>query len=266
MTIAKFPWGASGRAITLDRTDGLTKLMLDPETERILGVGLVGPGAGELIAEGVLAIEMGANATDLKLSIHPHPTLTETMMESAEVFFGQATHVYRPKRARRAAGPRRSTPVAPNARRARPRGSAQDRCRRGHTLRHDPTAGVGMGVPIGAAIGDIVPVRPIGVVAKPIGNVRSAVRRTIAIPPRDEIRFDPGRGRRDADRRWCRPDAFVGPRDSGTGGPGEDVCAGRRETILNRHGITGKRRFGWLGTTVAPIEADDWVTRPRPPR
>jgi dihydrolipoamide dehydrogenase len=96
--VAKFPWGASGRAITLDRTDGLTKLVLDPATERILGVGLVGPGAGELIAEGVLAIEMGANATDLKLSIHPHPTLTETLMESAEVFFGQATHVYRPKR------------------------------------------------------------------------------------------------------------------------------------------------------------------------
>jgi dihydrolipoamide dehydrogenase len=98
VTVAKFPWGASGRAITLDRTDGLTKLILDPGTERLLGVGLVGPGAGELIAEGVLAIEMGATATDLKLSIHPHPTLTETMMESAEVFFGQATHVYRPKR------------------------------------------------------------------------------------------------------------------------------------------------------------------------
>src|SRR3954447_11854286 len=98
ITIAKFPWGASGRAITLDRTDGLTKLIVDPDTERLLGVGLVGPGAGELIAEGVLAIEMGANATDLKLSIHPHPTLTETLMESAEVFFGQATHVYRPKR------------------------------------------------------------------------------------------------------------------------------------------------------------------------
>jgi dihydrolipoamide dehydrogenase len=98
VTIAKFPWGASGRAITLDRTDGLTKLLLDPETEQLLGVGLVGPGAGELIAEGVLAIEMGANATDLKLTIHPHPTLTETMMESAEVFFGQATHVYRPRR------------------------------------------------------------------------------------------------------------------------------------------------------------------------
>ena len=98
VAIAKFPWGASGRAITLDRMDGLTKLIFDPETERILGVGLVGPGAGELIAEGVLAIEMGANATDLKLTIHPHPTLTETLMESAEVFFGQATHVYRPKR------------------------------------------------------------------------------------------------------------------------------------------------------------------------
>jgi dihydrolipoamide dehydrogenase len=98
VSVARFPWGASGRAITLDRMDGATKLLLDPATERILGVGLVGPGAGELIAEGVLAIEMGANATDLKLSIHPHPTLTETMMESAEVFFGQATHVYRPKR------------------------------------------------------------------------------------------------------------------------------------------------------------------------
>ncbi len=98
VTVAKFPWGASGRALTIDRTDGLTKLLLDPETERILGVGLVGPGAGELIAEGVLAIEMGANATDLKMSIHPHPTLTETLMESAEVYFGQATHVFRPKR------------------------------------------------------------------------------------------------------------------------------------------------------------------------
>ena len=98
VVVSKFPWGASGRAITLDRVDGLTKLILDAETERILGVGLVGAGAGELIAEGVLAIEMGANATDLKLSIHPHPTLTETMMESAEVFFGQATHVYRPRR------------------------------------------------------------------------------------------------------------------------------------------------------------------------
>ena len=98
VAVAKFPWAASGRALTLDRADGLTKLLIDPATERILGVGLVGPNAGELIAEGVLAIEMGANATDLKLSIHPHPTLSETLMESAEVFFGQSTHVYKPKR------------------------------------------------------------------------------------------------------------------------------------------------------------------------
>jgi len=92
--VAKFPWGASGRALTLDRTDGLTKLIIDPETERILGVGIVGHGAGELIAEGVLAIEMGATATDLAECVHPHPTLSETLMESAEVFFGHATHTF----------------------------------------------------------------------------------------------------------------------------------------------------------------------------
>jgi len=96
--VARYPWGASGRAVTLDRTDGLTKLIVDAATERVLGVGFVGSGAGELIAEGVLAIEMGATATDVELSIHPHPTLTETMMESAEVIFGQATHIYRPIR------------------------------------------------------------------------------------------------------------------------------------------------------------------------
>jgi dihydrolipoamide dehydrogenase len=100
VTVAKFPWGASGRAISIDRTDGLTKLILDTATGRVLGVGVVGAGAGELIAEGVLAVEMGASATDMKLTIHPHPTLTETMMESAEVFFGQATHVYRPKKSK----------------------------------------------------------------------------------------------------------------------------------------------------------------------
>jgi len=98
VSIAKFPWAASGRAITLDRVDGLTKLLIDPATERILGAGLVGSGAGELIAEAVVAIEMGATASDLKLSIHPHPTLTETLMEAGEVFFGQSTHVYKPKR------------------------------------------------------------------------------------------------------------------------------------------------------------------------
>jgi dihydrolipoamide dehydrogenase len=96
--IAKFPWAALGRALAIDRPDGLTKLVIEPDTERILGVGIVGSGAGELIAEGVLAIEMAALATDLKLSIHPHPTLSETLMEAAEVFFGQATHVHRPKR------------------------------------------------------------------------------------------------------------------------------------------------------------------------
>jgi dihydrolipoamide dehydrogenase len=96
--VTKFPWPASGRAIAIDRVDGMTKLIIDPETERILGVGIAGSGAGELIAEGVVAIEMGMTASDLKLSIHPHPTLSETLMESAEVFFGQATHVFKPKK------------------------------------------------------------------------------------------------------------------------------------------------------------------------
>jgi len=96
--VARFPWGASGRAATQGRADGVTKLLIDPESERILGVGLAGPGAGELIAEGVLAVEMGAQVRDLALTIHPHPTLSETMMEAAEVFFGQSTHVYRPRR------------------------------------------------------------------------------------------------------------------------------------------------------------------------
>jgi dihydrolipoamide dehydrogenase len=96
--VAKFPWGASGRAISIDRVDGMTKLIIDPQTERVLGVGIVGSGAGELISEGVLAIEMGATASDVKLTIHPHPTLSETVMESAEQFFGTATHVYKPRR------------------------------------------------------------------------------------------------------------------------------------------------------------------------
>jgi dihydrolipoamide dehydrogenase len=96
--VAKFPWGALSRAITVDRPEGLTKLVLEANTGRILGVGIAGSGAGELIAEGVLAIEMGATAEDLKLVIHPHPTLSESLMESAETFFGQSTHVYKPKR------------------------------------------------------------------------------------------------------------------------------------------------------------------------
>ena len=96
--VAKFPWAAIGRAITIDRPEGLTKLVLDPKSGRVLGVGIAGAGAGELIAEGVLAVEMGATAEDLKLTIHAHPTLSETLMESAEVFFGQSTHVFKPRR------------------------------------------------------------------------------------------------------------------------------------------------------------------------
>ncbi len=96
--VARFPWAASGRAATLGRNDGLTKLVVDPETERVLGVGIVGAGAGELIAEGVLAVEMAANVTDLGLAIHPHPTLSETVMEAADVFQGVSTHYHSPKR------------------------------------------------------------------------------------------------------------------------------------------------------------------------
>jgi dihydrolipoamide dehydrogenase len=96
--VAKFPWAASGRAITIDRPDGLTKILFDPQTERVLGVGIVGAGAGELIAEGVLAIEMAALAHDVAHTIHPHPTLSETVMNAAEIFFGTATDIYRPKR------------------------------------------------------------------------------------------------------------------------------------------------------------------------
>jgi dihydrolipoamide dehydrogenase len=96
--IAKFPWVASGRAATIGRSDGLTKLIIDPETERILGAGIVGPDAGKLISEAALAIEMAALASDVALTIHPHPTLAETIMEAAEVFYGTCTHIYRPKK------------------------------------------------------------------------------------------------------------------------------------------------------------------------
>jgi dihydrolipoamide dehydrogenase len=98
VSITRFPWAASGRAVTLGRTDGLTKLVFDPTSERLLGVGIVGPGAGELIAEATLALEMGANATDVALTIHAHPTLSETFKEAADIFHGTATHYYRPKR------------------------------------------------------------------------------------------------------------------------------------------------------------------------
>ena len=97
--VAKFPWAASGRALTFDRPDGMTKLVIDPATERVLGVGIVGHGAGELIAEGVVALEMGATARDLALAVHPHPTLSETIMECAEVFYGHSTHTLPRKRA-----------------------------------------------------------------------------------------------------------------------------------------------------------------------
>lgn len=96
--VAKFPWAASGRAATLGISHGLTKLLIDPKTERILGVGIVGKHAGDLIPEAVLAVEMAAVAKDLSLTIHPHPTLSETLMEAAESLYGQATHIYRPQR------------------------------------------------------------------------------------------------------------------------------------------------------------------------
>jgi dihydrolipoamide dehydrogenase len=91
--IARFPWSASGRATTLGRNEGLTKILFDPKTERVLGVGMVGVGVGDMIAEGVLAVELAATARDLAESIHPHPTLSETVMEAAELLWGQATHM-----------------------------------------------------------------------------------------------------------------------------------------------------------------------------
>ena len=93
--ISKFPWTASGRAKTIGRSDGLTKMVLDKKTERVLGVGIAGTQAGDLISEGVLAVEMAAVAADLSLTIHPHPTLSETVMEAAELFYGSSTHIYR---------------------------------------------------------------------------------------------------------------------------------------------------------------------------
>jgi dihydrolipoamide dehydrogenase len=91
--VNRFPWKASGRALTMDAPEGLTKMIIDPETERILGVGIVGRDAEGIISEGVLAVEMGALADDVALSIHPHPTLSETEGEAAEIFLGTATHI-----------------------------------------------------------------------------------------------------------------------------------------------------------------------------
>lgn len=96
--VAAYPWAASGRAQALGRDEGLTKWLIDPETDRVLGCGIVGPGAGEMIAEAVLAIEMGCVVHDLTESIHPHPTLSETLMNAGEVFYGSAVEIYRPKR------------------------------------------------------------------------------------------------------------------------------------------------------------------------
>ncbi len=97
---AKFPWSASGRALSFDRTEGMTKLIIDPQTERLLGVGIVGVGAGDLISEAVVAIELGATARDLAESVHPHPTLSETLSEAAEVFYGVSTHMYSRRKAK----------------------------------------------------------------------------------------------------------------------------------------------------------------------
>jgi dihydrolipoamide dehydrogenase len=91
--VARFPWAASGRALTLDRTEGITKIIVDSQTERVLGVGICGVGAGELIGEGALALEMGATVGDIAYTIHPHPTLNESLMEAAEVFYGHCTHL-----------------------------------------------------------------------------------------------------------------------------------------------------------------------------
>jgi len=93
--VVRFPWAASGRAAASGLSEGMTKLIVDADSEVVLGVGIVGSGASELIAEGALAVEMGATAEDLRLTVHPHPTLSETVMEAAEAFYGMATHIYR---------------------------------------------------------------------------------------------------------------------------------------------------------------------------
>ncbi len=91
--VLRFPWAASGRATTLDRNDGLTKIIIDPHNQRVIGVGIVGVGAGELIGEGTLAIETGALASDIQMTIHAHPTLSETVMEAAEMAHGASAHL-----------------------------------------------------------------------------------------------------------------------------------------------------------------------------
>ena len=93
-----FPWAASGRSLSLGRDEGLTKVLFDETTDRIIGAGIVGPNAGDLIAEAALAIEIGADAADIGLTIHPHPTLSETVAMAAEAFEGTITDLYMPKK------------------------------------------------------------------------------------------------------------------------------------------------------------------------
>jgi dihydrolipoamide dehydrogenase len=93
-----FPWAASGKSLALGRNEGRTKILFDKETKRTIGVGIVGPNAGDLISEGALAIEMGADAEDISLTVHPHPTLGETFANAAEVFEGTVTDLYIPKK------------------------------------------------------------------------------------------------------------------------------------------------------------------------
>jgi dihydrolipoamide dehydrogenase len=101
--LALYPWAASGKAIAIGRTEGLTKWLIEPQTERVVGCGIVGPNAGDLISEAALAIEMGCVVRDLTETVHPHPTLSETLMNAGEVFFGTATEIYKPKRKRQSA-------------------------------------------------------------------------------------------------------------------------------------------------------------------
>ncbi|WP_404304787.1 dihydrolipoyl dehydrogenase [Neorhodopirellula lusitana] len=98
VTVSIYPWAASGRAQALDITNGLTKWLVDPKTNRVLGCGIVGSGAGELIAEAALAIEMGCEVADITETVHAHPTLSETLMNAGEVYFGTATEIYKPKK------------------------------------------------------------------------------------------------------------------------------------------------------------------------
>lgn len=98
MIVEAYPWAASGRAQALGVTDGLTKWLVDPQSHRVVGCGIVGSGAGELISEAVLAIEMGCEVADITDTVHPHPTMSETLMNAGEVYFGTATEIFKPKK------------------------------------------------------------------------------------------------------------------------------------------------------------------------